>query len=460
MAQYLLPGGVWVSDDQDSNSLNAAFSVTGFSWLVTTSADVSVWEKATAADQWSAAYSPTISPPSPEAYSLPGIGWFVDINSGDQYQLPGVGWAVTVSLSPSVDEAASAADSWTSSYVGSASLAENASAADAYTQTLTWSVSVSESGSASDTTDGSFSGGSGTSVSATESATAADVWSATLTWSASLSESGSATDQWSETPGGSWSVTLSESAAAADQWTGVFETYFITKLVGAAPVRTTPTRYELFKLVGAAVVTSASVPVPPLTFDPVFPPDLSQGSTGGCGWKTSISVTTSGHEYRQAHWGTSLGRWVAVKRLRTPDAMADTTDLHRLMQGSKGVFRFKDWTDFTVEEGEGFVMFYGSKVVLAKKYSFIDVFGLTHGVLRPIFKPSRFTVVFNQPNVTLEYDTGIVHGASIETTSWTGEFEVPARFDNDQPDVALKQPSGLGWDRIAIAEVRVDPSDL
>jgi uncharacterized protein (TIGR02217 family) len=238
------------------------------------------------------------------------------------------------------------------------------------------------------------------------------------------------------------------SAALTDAAAGV------TKLTAYATLNAAPADAA----VGVTKLTSYVV-IPNIDirdgFDPLFPPNLSFGATGGCGWKTNVVVTSSGEEYRSAGWSLSLGRWIVSHKLRTAQQMTELASLFRSCQGQKGVFRFKDWTDFTVGSGEGVIVLFEGMDVLAKKYTILDVFGTTYVALRPIFRPSRYSVVFNEPNIGLNYSNGVVYNANRLTTTWTGEFEVPARFASDLSDIAFKTPTGLGWDNIVIQEDRI-----
>lgn len=214
-------------------------------------------------------------------------------------------------------------------------------------------------------------------------------------------------------------------------------------------------------LISGAPISDNSISSAPklLVYTPLFPDDISMGLMGGCGWKTAIAVTAAGGEYRRAKWSLSLGSWIAPKRLRSPSTMAQTTDLHRVLKGGQGEFRFRDWTDYTVNSGEGVLINFGAHVQLAKAYTLVDVFGSPHTVYRPIFKPRSPTVVFSPTGPTVDYNTGIVLGGTVGVTTWTGQFEVPARFGDDRPEVTFKQAGALGWDSIQILETRFDPSD-
>lgn len=191
-------------------------------------------------------------------------------------------------------------------------------------------------------------------------------------------------------------------------------------------------------------------------FDPRFPVDLSLGATGGSGWTTSVTSTADGSEYRLGRWKQTLGRWVVGKTIRQRAQWEALIAFHRVMQGMASTFRFKDWTDFQVTEGRLTTL--NGQAVLAKIYSLQDVFGNVITALRPITRPVFGSITFlaGTPSA-VDYDTGIVTGGDADTTSWVGEFDVPSRFSEDTPDIAMVQADAAGWKGITVVEVRSEP---
>ena len=50
---------------------------------------------------------------------------------------------------------------------------------------------------------------------------------------------------------------------------------------------------------------------------PRFPDDIAQGSVGGPGYSTDVTVMFSGHEARNINWSRARGRWEASSAVRT-----------------------------------------------------------------------------------------------------------------------------------------------
>lgn len=377
--------------------------------------------------------------------------------------------SATFSSAAALSEAATPADTISASFAGSASLSEGATAADTISATWApgadaWSVSLSEAASAGDTISAVFAGQAALS----EHASAADTISASFSTVAlgSLSEHADPADTLTATfnlsglfkqSGGVLVVTagtgIYNEAGAVLVETGQSEIY---KEAGAVLVETAHT--AVMKLAGAALVerTDIETPLPPVTpFEPLFPPNVSMLAVGGCGWRTRVALTTEGQEYRSGSWQRTLGRWTVSHNLRTPIQVAELEAFHRLLRGKYGPFRLKDWLDYTVVAGEGVLMTTPlGFVILAKQYIVTDLFGVTYTALRPITRPRPFTVVFDPLGPILDYFSGYVTGGAVGVTTWTGEFDVPVRFEADQPQIEKVMPTGSGWRGISFVEVR------
>lgn len=201
-----------------------------------------------------------------------------------------------------------------------------------------------------------------------------------------------------------------------------------------------------------------------------FPQAYSYGAVGGCGWSTRVVVTDAGFEYRNQMWANTRGEWHVGHNLRKPADYAALLAFHRLTQGKTYGFRFRDWTDYTDEAGP--LTGTGGGIIRAdrngalrlyKAYSFTDLFSTTFTTYRPIQKPVPGTVVItSRSSYVIDYTSGIVttHGSVVANDAWTGQFDVPVRFDVDRPDLSVDLPSGAGWRGIPIVEVRIADSGI
>jgi uncharacterized protein (TIGR02217 family) len=191
-----------------------------------------------------------------------------------------------------------------------------------------------------------------------------------------------------------------------------------------------------------------------------FPTNVSLGAVGGQGWSTRVVTTDAGFEYRQQLWDRTRGHWHVGHNLRSPTEWAALVAFHRLAQGKTNGFRFQDWSDYT-DGGNGVVVANPNGTLqLAKTYTATNVVTLaTITNTRLISKPQPGTITFFGGSPTLDYTTGALTAGGSTGVTWTGQFDIPARFDIDDPEISMDLPlTGAGWRGIPIIEIRVkDP---
>lgn len=188
-----------------------------------------------------------------------------------------------------------------------------------------------------------------------------------------------------------------------------------------------------------------------------FPSKISLQSQGGPRYQTDVVVVSSGMEQRNVTWAQARRRYDVAHAARLPAASDAVKAFFHNMLGKAHGFRFKDWTDYSATIAEGkFTAISGTTFQMTKRYT---SGGQTYD--RVISKPVSGTVsVTGGAGVSISYTTGIVSVSSGTPTTWSGEFDVPCRFDTDalSVDVMDKNGSGeliTGWHEIPIVEIRV-----
>jgi len=198
---------------------------------------------------------------------------------------------------------------------------------------------------------------------------------------------------------------------------------------------------------------------------PRFPERIAFGATGGPAFSTSIVTVTSGEESRNQNWADSRQEYDVSTGVKTEADFRVIGAFFRAVKGRKDGFRFKDFADFQATMTEGVVEGLTSTTFqLQKKYvSGSDV------TLRDIKKPISGIVLKNSGSTlatpadyTLNTATGVVTTAIPRTAAnltWSGEFDVPVRFDVDKlvgQIVSKNQHDGLliSWDSIPLIEIR------
>ena len=194
-----------------------------------------------------------------------------------------------------------------------------------------------------------------------------------------------------------------------------------------------------------------------------FSPSISLGATGGAMFSTDIIETYSGWEQRNINWSESRGRWNVATGIKTNADMDNFIAFFRSRKGRAVGFRFKDWTDYQVingdiATGDGSI----SNFQLRKQY----ISGNTT-VNRPITKPvegsySIFIDGIEQVEAvdyTLDATTGIITfntaPANNEVITASFEFDIPVRFDTDMMDITANTNALKSWGNIPVIELRV-----
>lgn len=186
--------------------------------------------------------------------------------------------------------------------------------------------------------------------------------------------------------------------------------------------------------------------------DKRFPLEISYGASGGAGWSTGVVVMDSGFEQRNQNWQDSRYAFDVSHGVKTQAQLDALIIFFRLMKGRANYFRFKDWADFDCSVTEGvFATIDSTHFQMQKRYmngSDQDLRTITHPVTGTI-------AVTGGTGISIDYSTGIVTVTSGTPTSWTGEFDIPCRFDTDQMKVSIDDINIFSWGGIPVVEVRV-----
>ncbi len=170
-----------------------------------------------------------------------------------------------------------------------------------------------------------------------------------------------------------------------------------------------------------------------------FNTEIRYGTSGGAEFSTDVTIVTSGAEFRNSNWLDSRGNWTVADDVFNKKEIDGLIAFFRDRKGRAGGFRFKDWSDFRAiqqtdyREGTMEAITGSSAMQMVKRY----VVG-ADSTYRIITKPVSGTVVIHNgagtivtTGFTIDYAKGQIAGASADWT-WTGEFDLPARFDTDK----------------------------
>ena len=161
------------------------------------------------------------------------------------------------------------------------------------------------------------------------------------------------------------------------------------------------------------------------------------GFVGGPRFKTSIVTLDNGKEQRNQEWARARWEFEAPFTNADPEVVQKAVrDMFFAARGMNDGFRFKDWDDYqATNESLGTAPSGSTAVQLIKTYAV----GFPSPYVRNILKPVSGTVTVYENGVakagTLDTTTGLFTPTSSWTPAaaltWTGEFDVPVRFDDD-----------------------------
>ena len=196
---------------------------------------------------------------------------------------------------------------------------------------------------------------------------------------------------------------------------------------------------------------------------PRFPERIANGAQGGAEFATSVVVTAGGLEARDGMWQYPRQRWDVSQGVNSVAAFAELRAFFLTMRGRLHGWRFKDLTDYAATHTEGVVTGLTSTTFqLFKRYA-----SGAQSIDRKITKPVTGTVEIKVLGVvtaaTVNTVTGVVtigSAPAAANVTWSGEFDVPMRFDTDhlRASVPARSPSGgllHVWESIPIVEVPV-----
>jgi uncharacterized protein (TIGR02217 family) len=185
--------------------------------------------------------------------------------------------------------------------------------------------------------------------------------------------------------------------------------------------------------------------------DTRFPDDISYGASGGPGFETDVITVSSGFEQRNSTWADSRCTYDVSHGVKKQPQLDALIAFFRAMKGRAHGFRFKDWSDFKVVSGQGiFVPLSATTFQMYRRYTTVSI-----NDDRKITKPVEGTIIVTDGvDPVIDHTTGVVTVTSGTPSAWTGEFDVPCRFDVDQMKISLDYYNAYTWGNIPVVEIR------
>lgn len=215
-----------------------------------------------------------------------------------------------------------------------------------------------------------------------------------------------------------------------------------------------------------------------------FPESISWGAVGGPEWRTTIVELANGFEQRIQSWENEKIVWDVTQAVKSDDDFETLLDFFQARRGRFHGFRFKDWMDYTLVQqqtspqiGDG----YETEFQIVKRYETTSpppssssvnpyvrtikkIRGGTGDPITTVDSPGTIVRVDGVAQTegvdfTLDYDTGIITFTVApdlgEVVDFTGEFDIPARFDVDRLAATLEDVQATTWGGITIRAIRL-----
>lgn len=193
-----------------------------------------------------------------------------------------------------------------------------------------------------------------------------------------------------------------------------------------------------------------------------FPTAISYGAVGGPGYSTDVVTLNSGFESRNQNWSVARCWWDVAKGCETPLKVRELITFFRVAKGRTHSFRFRDSSDYQVISGQGILtQLTATTYQLAKFYNNAagsETRTITLPVDAVIYQGSPEAALTSGIHYTLSLTTGILTilgSPQITPVSWTGLFDIPARFDTDQIKITHQDLRFFKAQTIPVVEVRV-----
>jgi uncharacterized protein (TIGR02217 family) len=201
-----------------------------------------------------------------------------------------------------------------------------------------------------------------------------------------------------------------------------------------------------------------------MSFDEVqFPTGVAYGATGGPEFSTLVTTQFGGFEQRNQNWSVARGRYDVSTGIKDQTDIDAVIAFFRARRGKARGFRFKDWSDYKLEN-EVIGVGTGSATAFQIKKTYTSgAISYTRNIIKPV--SGTIAVYVNSvlqtvtTHYTIDHTTGIITFVSPPgnglDVSVDGEFDVPVRFDIDQLPIRVTNPGQYISDAIPLVEVRV-----
>lgn len=190
-----------------------------------------------------------------------------------------------------------------------------------------------------------------------------------------------------------------------------------------------------------------------------FPESIAFNSSSILEFNTTIIKSKNGYEQRNINWNTNKMKFNIINGIKTKAELDEVITFFRNVRGAGYGFRFKDWTDYQVDN-----QYLGLGDGVTKKFQLIKSYKISDNIIyyRKITKPVISTVrVFindiESKDFNIDLTTGLITLNTVPeidgTIKASFEFDVPVRFENDIMEITMNSINSGNIKDITLIEI-------
>lgn len=195
-------------------------------------------------------------------------------------------------------------------------------------------------------------------------------------------------------------------------------------------------------------------------FDDIrLPEEVERGASGGPAFLTTVIAMSSGNEQRNQDWAEARGMWNIAYGIDGRDAYEEVLEFYWARRGRARGFRFKDWSDYQLNEAIGTGDGVEQNFQLVKVYETAGPNPYVRKITRPV--ANTVTVYIDDVEQASGWSLqsgGVIHFTAApavdEIVRVACDFDVPVRFDVDHFTLSLEWSEAGSIQALQIVELR------
>ena len=190
-----------------------------------------------------------------------------------------------------------------------------------------------------------------------------------------------------------------------------------------------------------------------------FPESIAFNSSSILEFNTTIIKSKNGYEQRNINWNTNKMKFNIINGIKTKAELDEVITFFRNVRGAGYGFRFKDWTDYQIDNqylglGDGVT----KEFQLIKSYRVSDNIVYYRKITKPVISTVRvFINDIESKDFNIDLTTGLITlntAPEIDSTIKASfEFDVPVRFENDIMEITMNSINSGNVKEIILTEI-------